>query len=124
MVQLRSMLDVADNTGAKIVQVIGIPGKGNKKTATVGNYVRGVVKKATPNGSVSTHEKVLAVVVRTRKGIRRPDGSAIRFDDNAVVILESLAEKKPKGTRVFGPIAREIKELGFNSIASMAKEVY
>jgi large subunit ribosomal protein L14 len=124
MLQLRSVVEVADNTGAKYVHVIGIPGKGNLKVARIGDCVRAVVKKAAPNGSVTEHEKVIAVVVRTKKETRRSDGSAIRFDNNAVVILDNVADKKPKGTRVFGPIAREIKEYGFNKIASMAKEVY
>jgi len=122
--QLRSHLMVADNTGAKLVELIGIPGKGNKKIARVGDVIRCVVKKAQPNGMVQAHEKVLAVIVRTKKETRRTDGSAIRFDDNAAVILENVAEKKPRGTRVFGPIAREIKDLGYNRIASMATEVY
>lgn len=124
MLQLRSIIEVADNTGAKQVQLIGIPGKGNHKIARIGDCIRCVVKKAAPNGSVAAHEKVMAVVVRTRKETRRPDGSSIRFGDNAVVVLENVEEKKPKGTRVFGPVAREVKELGFNRIASMAQEVY
>ena len=124
MLQLRSNLSAADNTGAKTLHLIGIPGRGNLKVARVGDVIRCVVTKANPVGSVKTHEKVLAVVVRTRKDIRRKDGSTIRFDDNAGVILENVKDKLPKGTRVFGPIAREIKDLGYNKIASMAKEVY
>lgn len=122
--QLRSHLMVADNTGAKLVELIGIPGKGNIKIARVGDVIRCVVKKAQPNGMVKAHEKVLAVIVRTKKETRRTDGSSIRFDDNAAVILENVADKKPQGTRIFGPIAREIKDLGYNRIASMATEVY
>ena len=94
------------------------------KIARVGDVVRCIVKKASPVGSVKEHEKVLVVIVRTKKETRRVDGSVIRFDDNAGVVLENLKEKLPKGTRVFGPIAREIKDLGYNKIASMAKEVY
>lgn len=124
MLQLRSIIDSADNTGAKKLELIGIPGKGNVKTARVGDIIRVIIKKASPNGSVAEHEKALAVIVRTRNTIRRKDGSSIRFDDNAAVILESIPDKKPKGTRVFGPVAREIKDLGYNKIASMAKEVY
>jgi len=124
MLQLRSILTCADNTGAFTLELIGIPKRSNKKTATVGDVIKCVVKKASPNGSVKVHEKVLAVVIRTKKEIRRKDGSYIRFDDNAAVILEDLKEGKPKGTRVFGPVAREIKDLEFNKIVSLAKEVY
>lgn len=124
MLQLRTQITVADNSGAKILEMIGMPGKGNARIARIGDVVRCVVKKASPIGTVKSHEKVLAVIVRTRKETRRTDGSVIRFDDNAAVILENLKEKLPKGTRVFGPIAREIKDLGYNKIASMAKEVY
>ena len=124
MLQLRSNINAADNSGAKILHVIGMPGKGNLRIARVGDVVRCIVKRASPVGSVKEHEKVLVVIVRTRKETRRTDGSVIRFDDNAGVVLENLKEKLPKGTRVFGPIAREIKDLGYNKIASMAKEVY
>lgn len=124
MLQLRSILISADNTGAQTLELIGIPKKGNKKTAGIGDVVRCVVKKAAPNGSVKEHEKVLALIIRTRKEKGRKDGSYIRFDDNAAVILENVKEGLPKGTRVFGPVAREIKELGYNKLVSMAKEVY
>ena len=124
MLQLRTNIKSADNTGAKILHMIGMPGRGNKKIAYIGDIVRCVVTKASPIGSVKEHEKVLAVIVRTKKGTKRSDGSTIRFDDNAAVVLESVKDKLPKGTRVFGPIAREIKDLGYNKIASMAKEVY
>lgn len=124
MLQLRTRLVVADNTGARELELIGVPGKGNKMVAGIGDIIRCVVKKASPNGTVKDHEKVLAVIVRTRKDKRRTDGSIIRFDDNAAVIIENEKEKLPKGTRIFGPIAREIKELGYNKIASMAPEVY
>lgn len=124
MLQLRTRMVVADNTGARELEMIGMPGKSNKLVAGIGDLVKCVVKKATPNGMVKDHEKVLAVIVRTRKATRRTDGSLIRFDDNAAVIIENEKEKLPKGTRIFGPIAREIKELGYNKIASMAPEVY
>jgi large subunit ribosomal protein L14 len=124
MLQLRTIITSADNTGAKSMQMIGIPGRGNKMIAHIGDVVRCVVMKASTVGSVKEHEKVLVVIVRTKKDTRRKDGSTIRFDDNAGVILENVKDKLPKGTRVFGPIAREIKDLGYNKIASMAKEVF
>lgn len=124
MLQLRSILTCADNTGAFTLELIGIPKRSNKRIASIGDVIRCVVKKASPQGSVKTHEKVLAVVIRTKKEKRRKDGSYIRFDDNAAVILEDINEGKPKGTRIFGPVAREIKEMEFNKIVSLAKEVY
>ena len=124
MIQLRSILNVADNTGAQRLSVIQVMGKGNKKIAYIGDIVNCVVKAALPTGQVKNHEKVKAVLVRTRKEKRRKDGSYIRFDDNAAVIINSMEDKNPKGTRIFGPIARELKDLGFNKIISMAQEVY
>lgn len=124
MLQLRSMLAVADNTGAKIVQLIGIPKKGNRKMAYLGEVITGVVKKAAPFGQVKSGDIVKAVIVRTRKETRRTDGSYIRFDENACVILQSADNNDPKGTRIFGPIAKEIKDKGFNKIASLAEEIY
>ncbi len=124
MVQLKTKLHVADNTGAKIVSVTHIYGGSSRTSASIGDIVNCVIKKADPIGMVKSHEMVKAVIVRTRKEVRRRDGSYIRFDDNAAVILESMEDKNPKGTRIFGPIAREIKEMGFNKIASMAQEVY
>lgn len=124
MLQLRSIINVADNSGAQELMLIGILGKGNKKVAGIGDIIRCVVLKAKPIGVVAKHEKVLALIIRTKKEKRRKDGSYIRFDDNAAVILENLREGKIKGTRIFGPIAREIKELGYNKIASLAKEIY
>jgi len=96
----------------------------NKKLAFIGDVVTCVTKKAEPLGIVKTHELVKAVIVRTRKEKRRTDGSYIRFDDNAVVIIDNLKDKNPRGTRIFGPVSRELKELGFNKIVSMATEVY
>ncbi len=124
MIQLRSMLVVADNTGAKKVQMIGMPKKGNKKVASIGDIVIVVIKEAIPYAQVKKSEIVPVVIVRTRKEVKRKDGSYIRFDDNACVILASKEVKDPRGTRVFGPIAKEIKDAGFNKIASLAEEIY
>jgi len=120
MIQLRSMLSLADNSGAKKIMVIGVSGKIGK-TAGVGDVIRGVVKGADPNGSVSNKELVNVLIVRTKKEIRRDDGSYVRFDDNAGVIIDK--QGLPKGTRILGPIAREIKDAGYTKIASLAREV-
>ncbi len=120
MVQLRSVLKPADNSGAKAFHIIGVPGRFGKK-ATVGQTVKAVVKGADPNGAVKNKELVDVVVVRTKKEVRRPDGSYVRFDDNAGVVIDK--QGLPKGTRILGPIAREVKELGFTKIASLAREV-
>ncbi len=124
MIQLRSILNVADNTGAQRMSVIQVMGHGNRKIAYIGDVINCVVKKADATGVVKEHEKVKAVLVRTRKEKRRSDGSYIRFDDNAAVIIDNAKDKNPKGTRIFGPIARELKDLGFTKIVSMAQEVY
>ncbi len=124
MIQLRTRLQVADNTGARDLSVIHIHGGSHRRFGSIGDIVNAVVKVADPLGLVKRHEMVKAVIVRTRKEVRRADGSYIRFDDNAAVVIDTLKDKNPKGTRIFGPIAREIKELGFNKIASMAKEVF
>ncbi|OGG15070.1 50S ribosomal protein L14 [Candidatus Gottesmanbacteria bacterium RIFCSPHIGHO2_01_FULL_39_10] len=124
MIQLRSILHVADNTGAHDISVIQVYKKGNKKLAYIADVVNAVVKKADPTGLVKKHEKVKAVIIRTRKEKRRSDGSYIRFDDNAAVIIDNVKDKNPRGTRIFGPVARELKDYGFNKIASMAEEVY
>lgn len=124
MIQLRSIVNVADNTGAHKLSVIQVYGRGNKKKAYIGDIVNCVVKKADPIGTVKTHEKVKAVLVRSRKESRRSDGSYIRFDDNAVVIIDNPKDKNPVGTRIFGPVVRELKDKGFNKIVSMAVEVY
>lgn len=124
MLQLRSVLKVADNTGAKEVYLIGIPGRGNKKLAYIGDVINVVVLKADPYAQAKKGDKLKAIVIRTRKEKRRKDGSYVRFDDNACVILASVGAKDPKGTRVFGPVAREIKDLGFNKIVSLATEIY
>lgn len=124
MIQLRTIVDVADNTGAHKLSIIQVHGKGNKKLAYIGDIVTCVVKQADPTGMVKTHELVKAAVVRTRKEKGRADGSYIRFDDNAVVIIDNVTDKNPKGTRIFGPVGRELKDAGFSKIVSMAQEVY
>lgn len=122
MVQLRSMLAVADNTGAKKVQCIRVLGGYKKRYAGIGDIITVVVKSAEPHGMVKKSEVVPAVLVRTRKEHRRPDGSYIRFDDNAVVIIDKKS-RDPKGTRIFGPVARELRTKGFQKIISLAPEV-
>jgi large subunit ribosomal protein L14 len=121
MIQPRSQLLVADNTGAKIIQVIRVVGQAAAKRGKVGDIVSASVKEALPNGVVKRKEKVYAVVVRTKAPIHRGD-SVVRFDDNAAVIINP-ADKLPRGTRIFGPIAREIREKGFTRIVSLAPEV-
>lgn len=120
MIQLRSVLKLADNSGAKRLAVIGIPTKYGKK-AGVGAVIACVVHGADPNGAVTNKETVKALVVRTRKETGRPDGTYVRFDDNAAVIIDKNG--LPKGTRILGPIAKEIKEAGYSKIASLAREV-
>ncbi|MBN1203208.1 MAG: 50S ribosomal protein L14 [Anaerolineae bacterium] len=120
MIQNESRLKVADNTGAREILVIRIPGS-NRKYATIGDVVVGTVKSATPQGSVKKSEIVRAVIVRTAKEYRRSDGSYIKFDDNAAVILQGETHD-PRGTRIFGPVARELREKGFMKIVSLAPE--
>ena len=120
MIQLRTLLNPADNSGAKILMVFGISTKIGK-IATVGDVVNCVVKKADPNGIVIEHEKVKVLIVRTKKEIKRKDGTYVRFDDNAGVVIDK--QGLPRGTRILGPIAREIKEIGYTKIASLAREV-
>lgn len=121
MLQRRSVLKVADNSGAKSLYIIGV-GKGTgRRFVRIGDIVTCVVRGASPTGQVKDHEKVKAVIVRTRKETRRKDGSYIRFSDNAAVIIDPT--NTPRATRVFGPIATEIKIKGFAKIASLAKEV-
>lgn len=124
MIQLRTTLVVADNTGAREAYMIGMSKSGNRKKASIGDVINVVVKKADPYAAVKKGDKLQAVIVRTRKEFRRIDGSYIRFDDNACVILLSAESKDPRGTRVFGPVAREIKDLNFGKIASLAPEIY
>lgn len=122
MVQLRSMLAVADNTGAKKVQCIRVLGGYKKRYARLGDIITVVVKDAQPHGMVKKSEVLHAVLVRSAKEYRRPDGSYIRFDDNAVVIIDRKS-KDPRGTRLFGPVARELRAKGFQKIISLAPEV-
>jgi len=121
MLQLRSIVTVADNSGAKVVGVFKVLGGSGRRYAELGDIVVASVKVAEPRKGVKKKEIVKCVVVRQRKPFRRKDGTYIRFDDNAVVILAAGTE--PKGGRIFGPIPREIKERGFNTIASLAEEV-
>jgi large subunit ribosomal protein L14 len=121
MIQLRSMLIVADNSGAKIIQCINVPGGTRRRYGQLGDIIVGTVKKAEPRKLVKKHEVVKAVIVRQRKEFKRADGSYIRFDDNAVVVLGD--GKLPKGGRVFGPVAKEVKDKGFDKIAMMASEL-
>ena len=121
MIQPRSMIKVADNTGAKIIQVINVPGGTRKRYAMLGDIFVAVVKKAEPRKIVKKHEKVKAVIIRQRKEFKRADGSYIRFDDNAAVILGD--GKEPKGSRILGPAAKELKDKGFGTIAMMASEL-
>ena len=123
MIQLRSVLKVADNTGAKSLRVILVHGGSKRKFGYLADMVTAAVVAADPQGQVKAKEVVKAVVVRTKKEGRRPDGSFIKFDDNAAVIIDSLKGKTPRGTRIFGPVAREVKEAGFSKIASLAPEV-
>ena len=121
MVQQETRLKVADNSGARELLVIRVLGGSKVKFGNIGDVVVGTVKKATPNGNTPKGKVVKAVVVRTRRGVRREDGSYIKFDDNACVIIKD--DKSPVGTRVFGPVAREIRDRGYMKIVSLAKEV-
>ena len=123
MIQLRSILTAADNSGAKQLYVIHVFGGSNRKFGRIGNIVNAVVKTATPNGQVKDGEIVKAIIVRTRKEYRRADGSYVRFSDNAAVVIDNPKDKNPRGTRIFGPVAREVRDMGFTKIASMATEV-
>lgn len=122
MVQLRTIMNAADNTGAKHLQCIRVLGGYRKRYARIGEIFTAVVKDADPHGMVKKSEIVTAVLVRSRKETRRKDGTYVRFDDNAAVIIDK-ASKEPKGTRVFGPVARELRDMGFMKIISLAPEV-
>lgn len=123
MIQLRSVLSVADNSGAKRIRVIQVYGGSSRRFGGVGDMVIASVIAADTTGTIKKGEKVRAVVVRTRKEFRRASGEYIRFDENAAVIVQARNNKEPIGTRVFGPIAREVKDQGYNKIASLAPEV-
>jgi len=123
MIQVQTYLKVADNSGAKEAQCIRVLGGYKRRYARVGDIIIAAVKSATPHAAVKKSDVVKAVVIRTRKEIRRADGSYLRFDDNACVIITDVEKKEPKGTRIFGPVAREIRKAGFIKIASLAPEV-
>jgi large subunit ribosomal protein L14 len=123
MIQIRTVLSLADNSGAKQLRVALVHGGSKRKFGYVGDIVTASVIKAAPHGMVKKGDKVKAVIVRTAKEHRRKDGSYIRFDDNAAVIIENAKTKNPIATRIFGPIAREVKDGGFAKIASLAAEV-
>ena len=120
MLQIRSILDVADNTGAKRAAAIGVIGR-NQMYAHIGDVIKAHIKEAAPDGTVKKGDVVDAVIVRTRQVIRRSDGSCLRFDNNAIVIIDK--EKNPRGTRIFGPVARELRDKKFMKIISLAPEV-
>lgn len=122
MVQRESKLTVADNSGAKIAKIIGIPGASKRRYASIGDVVVIAIQKALPNSGIKRHEVMKGVIVRTHKEVGRKDGTYVRFDDNALVIIDPK-NKAPKGTRIFGPVARELKEKGFDKIVSLAPEV-
>lgn len=121
MIQMRSILNVADNSGAKRIACIGVIGASNKRYAAIGDVITASVKMAIPNAKVKKGDKVRAVVVRTVKETRRPDGSYIRFDENSAVIINK--DNEPVGTRIFGPVARELRAKKFMKIISLAPEV-
>jgi large subunit ribosomal protein L14 len=123
MIQVQTRLKVADNSGAKEIQCIRVLGGYRKRYARVGDVIVGTVKQAAPHAAVKKSDVVRAVIVRTSKEIRRTDGSYLRFDDNACVVLVDKEKKDPKGTRIFGPVAREVRRAGFAKIASLAPEV-
>ena len=121
MIQQETYLKVADNTGAKEIKTIRVLGGSSRKFGNIGDVVVASVRKAQPGGTVKKGEVVKAVIVRSKHGLRRDDGSYIRFDENAAVIV--MADKSPKGTRIFGPVARELRDAGFTKILSLAPEV-
>ena len=121
MVQMESYLKVADNTGAKEIHTIRVLGGSRRKYGNIGDIIVASVRKAAPGGTVKKGDVVKAVIVRTKRGVRREDGSSVRFDENAAVIIKE--DKNPKGTRIFGPVARELREKDYMKILSLAPEV-
>ena len=121
MIQMQTMLDVADNTGAKRAMCIKVLGNTRRRYASLGDLIVVTVKKAVPGSAVKPGSVMRGVVVRTKKAVKRPDGSSIRFDTNAVVLVD--AEKNPRGTRIFGPVARELRQNNYMKIVSLAPEV-
>ncbi len=122
MIQVRSRLNVADNTGARVIASFSVNGKNKRRFARVGDVIVASVKVASPKGQVKKGDKVYAVIVRTRKEMRRADGSYIRFDDNAAVLV-TKDSPEPRGTRIFGPMPRELRDMGYTKIISLAEEV-
>jgi len=122
MLQVRSHVKVADNTGAKVINVFSVNGKNARRFARIGDVIVGSVRQVSPGGQVKKGDKVYGVIVRTRKETRRKDGSYIRFDENAVVLVNKDSVE-PRGSRIFGPIPRELREKGFAKIISLAPEV-
>ena len=121
MLQQESYLKVADNTGAKEIKCIRVLGGSKRKYGSIGDVIVASVRKAAPNGTVKKGEVVKAVIVRTKKGVRRNDGTYVRFDENAAVLIKE--DKNPKGTRIFGPVARELRDKDYMKILSLAPEV-
>ncbi|MFH0764176.1 MAG: 50S ribosomal protein L14 [Candidatus Omnitrophota bacterium] len=121
MVRMRSILDVADNTGARRASMIGVIGRQNRRFANIGDIITCNIKEASPDAIVKQHEVVKGVIVRTAFPIKRPDGTRLRFDRNAVVIIDP--QLNPRGTRIFGPVARELRDKNFMKIISLAPEV-
>lgn len=121
MIQLRTVLNVADNSGARKILCVQVRGGSFRKVGTVGDVIVGAVREAAPNGNIKKGDVVKAVIVRTKKEIRRKDGSYVRFDDNAAVVIDNNGD--PKGTRIFGPVARELREKKYMRIVSLAPEV-
>ncbi len=123
MIQVQTKLKVADNSGAKEIMCIRVLGGYKRRYARIGDVIVAAVKSATPHAAIKKGDVIKAVVVRTKKEIRRQDGSYLRFSDNAAVVINDAVKKEPKGTRIFGPVAREIRRAGFMKIASLAPEV-
>ena len=123
MIQEQTILDVADNSGAKQAMCIKVLGGSRRRYASLGDVIVASVKKALPNGEVKSGQIVRGVVVRTAKPVRRSDGSYVRFDRNAMVVIDNIKDKNPKGTRIFGAVARELRDRNFMKIVSLAEEV-
>jgi len=121
MIQMQTRLDVADNSGAKIVKCIRVLGRGNKRTANIGDVIVGSVRKVLPTSEIKQGDVVRGVIVRSKKGIRREDGTLVRFDGNAIVLIDT--EGNPRGSRIFGAVARELRQKNFARILSLATEV-
>ncbi len=121
MIQMRTVLEIADNSGAKKAAMIGVLGRRGKRTAEVGDIITASVKEALPNGAIKKGEVVKAVLVRSKSPIQRKDGSIVRFSSNAIVLIDN--QKNPRGTRIFGPVARELRDADFTKIISLAPEV-